>query len=654
MLKILKKNFSKLSLRMKIVLLIGSTAVIIPAVLIGLLASVYYYLGIEKMFNEEVSNSIERTVHIAELYMEEHINSIKIDALLTANAINNLMPNLINNEKKANKFLDERAMESGLADIMIFSSSAKSGTARTIAHTSLSYSLLFDIVPVEAIKVANSGEIYIHRGTNNKVQAVLRLDKMQSIYLLVGRYIDPEISSHLSVTASSAIDYLDLKKKMETIRTRVICAFLILSSGVIIISALIAHKLAGIIIKPINKLVETTSIIKSGNLSVRAPESMGIDEINTLSRAFNKMTARISEQHEELAYANYTIDKRVRFIEAVLSELSAGVLALDSNGMIGLYNSSALRILKIDNLSLIDKLSYDRIFPEIKEEIESLILLGKQNVEVCKYTEKSLEIKRDRNKINLLVKIEALLDVSGNIENIIVTFDDITELLAIHRLKAWHEIARRVAHEIKNPLTPIQLSIERLQKKFSSQIKSDHNSFDRYISIIKSRVEEIQVMVTEFLEFARMSPPKLQKTNICSLIEETIFLQQNANLNIIYNFISEGTLYAHCDDGQITQVITNLLKNSAEAIITKGLPGVIDIEVNDKNDYIIIKISDNGVGLDDKIIDKICEPYVTTKTGGTGLGLAIVKKIIEEHKGRFSIINNKNNGACATFSLQKV
>ncbi|CAL7962190.1 two-component system, NtrC family, nitrogen regulation sensor histidine kinase NtrY [Alphaproteobacteria bacterium] len=672
-------KISNLSLQTKILLLIGSTAVIIPAILIALLASVYYYLGIEKLFSEQVSSSIQETVQVAKAYLDEHINSIKIDALSIVNELDRDLLRLIRNEKNLNGFLDHEAEIMGLSDIMIFTivpfSEDKAivpfSEGKVIAHTSLCFSMLFETLPPEAIEIADKGEIYIHKSTNDKVQAVYKLNKMPFTYLIVGRYIDSKISQHLQKTEFSANIYLELQKQITTIRSRVIVAFLWLSAALLVVAALIAHKLARIIIKPINDLAAATSVIKSGNFTVRVPENRGADEIGILAKAFNQMTARIAEQHQELTQANAIIDERVQFIEAVLSELSAGVLALDKNGFINLYNHSTRQILHLKDANVdIMGLHYTTIFPEIQDALERLL----SDVAICEphseqdvwhseqdHHTKNLEIQRNYKNIYLLTKIAILRSNDGALQNIIVAFDDITELNAVQRLKAWTDVARRVAHEIKNPLTPIQLSVERLKKKFLPQILQDADAFSRYIDTITSRVDDIQVMVSEFLAFARISLPQLRKHELRAMVKETLFLQQSAHPNVEYKFDSVlEAYYVNCDRMQIMQVFTNLLKNAAESILSKinashhkFYTGIIQIVVytTSNNEYAIVEIHDNGAGIDPSIMDKIYEPYITTKASGTGLGLSIVKKIIEEHQGKFSI-QNKEDGACASFTLK--
>ena len=386
------------------------------------------------------------------------------------------------------------------------------------------------------------------------------------------------------------------------------------------------------------------------------------------------MIKRIKEQHVALKEANDHLMERRRFIETVLSRLSAGVLVLDSNSFIVLCNDSASEILHKPEL-------IGRYCSEIFPEIEKLLhgdqvtdLFNKQshnsiedNLDDDGYIH--LNIQRRDKSINLLIKIAMLRDVYG--ETTIVTFDDITELVKAQRFEAWADIARRIAHEIKNPLTPIQLAIELLERKFSKQIVHDVDMFEKYIHIIIARVEDIRRMVTNFSNFASISTPVISVHNISKLVHEALVLQQVANPSIDYKFDNSAQdCYVHCDRMQIVQILTNLLKNSAESIAEKiqreeskrvtsqpstsdsSYKGSIKVEMKISGARVVLSVCDNGHGLDSSIADRISEPYTTTKIGGDGLGLSIVNRITKEHKGKFHIVNLPDGGVKASFDLQ--
>lgn len=666
-----------LSPKYNLMFVIAIIAVVVPTCFIASLATVYYYLGIEKLFSEQVSKSINVTVEVAKSYLDEHINSIKLDTLSIINELDDQFYQLMHNSRKFTSILDSQATAHNLSEIVIFNKE------RIISKTSESFALLFDSIPYDILSKADEGGIYIRRVSDDKVQAIVRLDRYidyvmpSGIYLLIGRYLDDQIVRHLKETEDSASSYLSIHGDVQVLRTRVFTAMGIVSLLFLLGSLSLV---ANLVIKPVNRLVQATAKISEGNFDIRVPESKASNEITILSKAFNHMVQRIKEQHIALKEANDHLMERRRFIETILSSLSAGVIALDHSFCVVLCNDSASGILC--KSELIGKYCSE-VFPEVIEFLckeKELGCLNKQNTRLDKeiFDDDSyinLNIQRKDKSISLLVKVAVLQDVYG--ETIIITFDDITELVKAQRFEVWADIARRVAHEIKNPLTPIQLAIELLERKFSKQILQDSDTFARYIHTIIARVEDIRQMVTSFSNFANISIPVMGVHNLIDLIQEVLVLQKVANPYIEYEFDKDlQDCYVHCDRMQVVQILTNLLKNSAESILEKcqeaksmrdkakfsvhdnqlpslsNFKGLIRINIKNKGNRVIVSIYDNGQGLDNSIVDRVSEPYATTKASGTGLGLSIVKRIVKEHKGKFDIINLDQGGVLASFDLQ--
>ncbi len=666
MIKNLRNSVFSLSLKQKMILFIGTAAVMVPMVLVSLLASIYYYLGIESIFSNQIRSTFKETVRISEIYLEEHVNEIRPALLSLANDIRYNL-SLIRDLRAFNKFLDDRANALSLSEAVVFNENI------VLAKTSLSFSLMFEKVPLAALDKSKNGDIYIERiGDGNKVRAIMKLDSAlydfmgENLYLLVGKTIDNEITQHLVDSQKLADTYISLEQNIVKIRHKVVSAFIGLTLVLWLLSLIFANKLAILITNPINQLVKAAIKVKEGDLSVRVSESNSNDEISILAITFNQMTSKIDEQHSKLKHANYIIDERRRFIETILSELSAGVITLDREKKIVLCNNSALNLLKVAkndkelDLQSIKGLTYNEVFPELD------IVISKLNNDFFKIDKDTLlnnnltqniEVQIGNFKRNLFVRAAVVFN-DNKADSIIVTFDDISELVTAQRFKAWADIARRIAHEIKNPLTPIQLSTERLRKKFIPQIHEDAEQFSRYLDTISRRVEDIRVMVGEFVEFSKISIPKIKSYDLCLIIKEIIFFQQTAYPEIEYRFDNcDKCCYVECDRMQITQVLLNLFKNSAEAIsaktnIVSSIKGIISItlEILTNHQKVQIKVQDNGKGIEEDLLNKIYEPYITTKNNGMGLGLSIVKKIIEEHGEKFSISNTKL-GACAVFNL---
>lgn len=644
-----KERFKKLTditIKRKIVIMMFALVTITPTILVGLLASVYYHLGIETLFNEKISNALAETVKVSERYLHEHRDSIKIDVLRIANDIDQKYYESIQEPG----WLDAQAERRGLTEAMIF---AQNGI---IAKTRYSFPLLLEKLPEEAILQADRGEVAILRNDNDsRVRAIIRLNNFFTpTYLFVGRYVDPNILNHLRNTQGSASQYESLLSDIKMTQVKLGIAFIVLSTILCLTAIGIGLTFARRLARPINKLLEATTIIQEGDFSVRVPEREAKDEIAVLSRAFNRMTEHIAKQREELVNANQLIDARRRFIETVLAEISSSVLVISTSGEVKLANDAASRLFAKSNQEIIDK-HYDTILPEIN------ILLKAAADEGHKLVQDNIIIDRGGKKWHLFIQVGKEINAAQQLENYIVTCDDISDLVAAQRAAAWADVARRVAHEIKNPLTPIRLSAERLQTKYGNTLPSGRETFAKYVNTIIRHSEDIGRIVEEFVNFARIPTPKFAAHDLMEMINEIVFSQRAVYRDVQYKIESaELPCIVWADKGQICQVLLNLLKNAAESIeiLSAENPqyvGKINIKVEAQLEAhkVAITISDNGCGFSEEMLSMATEPYATSKPQGTGLGLAIVKKIIEEHGFALEFYNLPGNeGAIVKFALQ--
>ncbi|MFI4983933.1 MAG: ATP-binding protein [Rickettsiales bacterium] len=641
----LKGNFHRTSLRQKIIVLMSVVATIIPTTLLSLLIYTYYHFGIEAMFNDKISQAVSKTSEIATAYLQEHKDSIQADILDSAKLVDRNYSTLVEDPKLFDPLLDKLAELRNLSEVMIFRP-----PNQVIAKNSSSFSLIFEKFPDDIyLEKAQDGHVVILESENaDKVRAILKLNNFTDTYLLVGKYIDTDIAKLVKDSQGSVNLYKTLVTDTKKVRMKLELAFLVAVLLLYVTTIMASVRLAKYITKPINRLVEATEKLKQGDYSITLPEKSGIDETSILTRAFNEMTSTLANQRKQLVKFNKVIDERRRFIEAVLSEITAGVIAINIQGKITLSNRSAQDLLNCPG----KQLDYNEVFPEIANMLEQ----AKLNPNAI--AQEHLEIMRDDKKKHFFVRIGVQKNTDDIIESYIVTFDDISDLVSAQRTSAWSDVARRIAHEIKNPLTPINLSAERLKKKYSKQITEDRANFEKYLDTIIRHVTDIGQIIEEFVEFARIPQPKLKKTNIIKVIQEAIFTLSVPFKFIEFEFMPESkTMTALCDASQISQVMINLLKNSAEAIEQHllhdvNLKGKIVVHVHKIASHTLeVAIRDNGGGFKEEILDKICEPYVTTKVKGTGIGLAIVKKIIEDHGGviRFE---NCQVGATITFNLK--
>jgi two-component system nitrogen regulation sensor histidine kinase NtrY len=393
--------------------------------------------------------------------------------------------------------------------------------------------------------------------------------------------------------------------------------------------------------EPIGGLMATAERVRAGDLSARAEEGPTNDELGQLARSFNRMTSQVEQQRRELVEANRELDTRRRLTDAVLAGVTAGVLSIDGTGVIARTNRSALELLALPEDGVLG-----RQLISVMPELASLVAQASDRPD--RVTQGQIEIMQSGLRRILLVRISAASDAGS-----VVTFDDVTDLMSAQRMAAWGDVARRIAHEIKNPLTPIQLSAERLRRRYLKQIKEDPETFSICTDTIIRQVGDIGRMVDEFSSFARMPRPTLQPEDLKELCQQALFLQRSGNPDIRYQAtLPDRPVPLECDRRQIGQVLTNILKNAAEAIEGKEAapgvavpPGEISLILRDDGVSVRIIVQDNGKGLPKEGRERLTEPYMTTRNKGTGLGLAIVKKIMEDHGGHLMLDDREGGGA---------
>ena len=631
--QVVKNKLRNMSLRRKIVLLMASLGIGIPVLLVSIFLNAYYNLGVKSLFSEKMNEVVLDTVEIAKLYLSEHKNNIRADILLIAKELdkNN---NLFSKDPGAlEDFLNRQADQLFLSEIMLFS------PERIIAKNSLSFGLHFEYMPYDALLRADTGEIVILGTDTNKVRAVMRWNKFLNAYLLVGRAIDPNILKRLHKTEGSVHQYQAIMKEIKERQTRLQAIFLVASLLLCGGSIAIGMRLARVITKPVNLLLDATSKVSDGNFEIRVPEKKSNDEVSKLTRSFNKMTETLARQRQELIEVNNIIAARRNFIEFVLGEISAGVVVLDSNKKISLCNKFAQQIFNIDHITDITSMHINSLMPEFKPLFDN--------------TEKEIQVTLNKfqNTCHIIAKISTKVLIDKEMYGFIITFTDITDLIHAQKMSAWADASKRVAHEIKNPLTPISLSAEMLQKKYAHMIVEDEEHFFRYIDTIIKQVSSLRRIVEDFTDYGNKAQSIIKKEDIISIIKDIIFSESSIHSkNVEYVLDSdEEAVYCWLDRTRIAQVLTNLLRNSAEALSDGGC---VSIEVSGGADGVSVVVSDDGPGFDVSILDRLCDPYVTTKKGGRGLGLTVVKRIIADHDGIIHFTNRtKGRGTSVSFTI---
>lgn len=611
----------------------------IPTLVITVFSTIFFNFGIQAWFDKRVSTAIEESVVVAESYFRAQLQLIESDIKIMAQDLNYLGADTSYGPNRLEQYLDKQADDKGLVEAVIF----KTDPEEIIAEAKYNFGIPFGTLPDNALQEAISNKIVIIKtDEDNRVRALVKLGFQENTYLLVSRSIDNTVLDHMIITKGAASEYERLRGRISSLEIQFLTIFLVVSLLLMFVAVWLGIMFSEGLIKPLEKLANATKDISEGNFDITVKVSENGDEISSLGRAFNVMTQELSAQRRNLIIANNEIQAKHHFSETVLSGVSAGVIALDSKKKISIYNKAAINILFADS-----KTNYiGRGVSEICAEIADLV----SNLNDMQINELKKELIINRNGTNIILIVRIITEkFLKKTEGYIITFDDITALVLAQRSAAWSDVARKIAHEIKNPLTPIQLSAERLRRKYSNEV-SDIANFERYIEIIVKHVKDIGGMVEEFVQFARMPSPHLAKEDLLSIIKEAVFSRKCLDKNINY-FIDTSLDHAiiFCDARQISQVLLNLLKNAEEAIEQNNREnGSIKVKLDIVNHQVELSVIDNGGGFPFEIFDRLTEPYVTNKSIGTGLGLAIVKKVLDDHNAKIIFLNNEQNGATVT------
>lgn len=632
---------SRLHLRLSV--LFGVVAVA-PTIFVVTFSVLFFDLGIQSWFSERVEKTLEGARAASQGYLEEHQENIRADILRMARDLNRDAPLLETNGRLLNQAVNLQAQLRGIPEAIVFD-----GTGKVVARSGLTYALEFEPIEGSYIESARGGEvpIFVNDG-GDRVRALVRLDSFLDAYLFVGRFVDSSVLAHTEQTRDAVEEFYNLKARSSDIQISFTLIFLIVALLMMTAAVWLGLYVASDISRPISELIGAVEKVRGGDLSARVRELPPDDEIGSLSRSFNRMTDQLDSQRRELVDTNRQLTERRQFTETVLSGVSAGVIGLDRRGRITLPNLSAARLLDVEVDDMIGK-PVETVMPEMS----GLLKEARRRPDVP--VETQIKIKRG-DEVRMLLLTIAVEELKGKIIGFVVTFDDVSALMEAQWKGAWADVARRIAHEIRNPLTPIQLSAERLKRKYLSEIESDRETFETCIDTIVRQVDDIGRMIEEFSNFARMPAPALQLENLNELCRQAIFLQRNAHADIEFTTeFPEAPAYAVCDGRQIGQAVTNLLQNAAEALEREGgaETGQVTLRIVDNEHSTVIEVADNGPGLPAEGREQLTEPYVTTRRKGTGLGLAIVRKIMEDHGGSLTLLDTPDGGALVRMELSR-
>ena len=620
-----------------------SVVAVVPAIIVAAFSALFLNLGINSWFSDRVGTAVNESISVAQAYLAEHQRTLEADILAMANDLNREAPRLAHDPTFFDQLVDTQATLRNLTEALVFD-----GSGRPLARSSLTFMLQFETFPIEALNRARLGDVVrLDSDTEDRVRAIVRLDRFVDTYLMVGRLVEPRVIEHLRSAEGAVDEYRELEVRQSQFQITVMLIYAVLSVLLLLVAVWVALLFADSLMRPVGDLIAAADRARAGDLTARVPVGDQRDELSGLSLAFNRMTSQLETQRRDLIDANRQLDQRRRFTETVLGGVSAGVLGVDREGRINLPNKSAMRLLRRDLEALVQR-PLDTIMPGMAEMLadaarDPLVAAGRQ-----------IRLRLGEEDRTLLVRV-AVERLGVEVQGYVVTFDDITELVSAQRKAAWADVARRIAHEIKNPLTPIQLSAERLKRKYLRQISNDPETFTACTDTIVRQVGDIGRMVDEFSAFARMPEAVLSPGDLVEASRQVLDLQASRrSVDFRLDLPGGEPVDARFDRRLVSQALTNLIQNAVDAIegrdaAAPGKPalpkGEVVVRLQQGPDGATICVLDNGRGLPPGDHDSLTEPYVTNRPKGTGLGLAIVKKIMDEHGGRLTLANRSGGGA---------
>ena len=626
----------------------------LPTILLAVAATTTFSRSLDGWFSTRTRAIVENSYDVAKAYVNEHGQIIRTDINNMVRDINGLDRAVTDNPEEFQKLLIGQA---GLRDLPAAYVIDNQGVPTVLAIDDPK--LPYIVPPVDVIKLAEAGQVPLLMSSDSyRVAAIAKIDSLPGRYLYVARGVSPKVIGHLQATEQNVDEYNRLRKSRSGLKVAHGLIYFMISTTSLLAAIWTGMWFAGRFAAPIRRLIAGAEEVSRGNLNIALPEKRGEGDMRRLSQTFNHMTRELKGQQDALVLTNAQLTERRNFMEAVLSGVSAGVIGLDSEDRITLLSRSAERLLGIASADAVGKALID-IVPEFAPVLEA--------DETSLKSKGQIEVKRQAGDEERTFAVNITRE-RGSEDDVgsVMTFDDVSELVQAQRTSAWADVARRIAHEIKNPLTPIQLSAERLRNKFGKQVSENRELFDQLTQTIERQTGQIKSMVDEFASFARMPQPVMAEHDLRLAVQEpAILFREGNNKNIDFKVVMpDAAVNARFDLRLISQAVTNLIKNATEAIdgVREGPAGQADyrgdIEVHlvPASDRAAIVVIDNGIGLPKQNRTRLLEPYVTTRAKGTGLGLAIVQKIVEQHGGTLSledapITETRNRGALVRLTL---
>ncbi|MEO1199831.1 MAG: PAS domain-containing sensor histidine kinase [Pseudomonadota bacterium] len=611
--------------------IVGLFAIVaaVPAVLVALVAIVTLERGLDAWFSERTQAIVDTSLTVANAYVSEHGQVIRSDLLAMANEINRAHALYERQPEQFQQVFDTLASIRAFAGAYILD-----GNGEILVEMTRSDGRDFQLPPPGAVEPAREGQVVlIAPGVTDYVGGFVFLPSFDDAFLFVVRAIDERVIGYLRLTQANVEEYQQLRQRRAGSQIAFGMAYFGVTLTLLLAAVWVGIGFANRLVAPIRLLIGASREVARGNLDARVPAHRSEGDLSGLTLTFNQMTSELKSQRNELLTVNREMDDRRRFIETVLAGVPAGVIGVDAAGRITIANRTARELVGAQDV-------FGKPIVEALPEISDLV----QQAELDRSTLVQDQVSITRGGKERIVAIRVAPERSDPADHsLVVTLDDITDLIQAQRTSAWADVARRIAHEIKNPLTPIQLSAERLKRKYGRVITDDRDVFDQCTDTIIRQVGDIGRMVDEFSTFARMPKPSFSTANVATVVRETVFMMQVANPDLEISLsVPEEPVTARFDARLVAQALTNIIKNATEAIAAIERPdtedqGRIDVRLRDVDGKVQIDVIDNGIGLPTENRHRLLEPYVTHREKGTGLGLAIVRRILEEHDGTLDL-----------------
>lgn len=609
----------------------------VPALIVAVVATLTLDRGLDRWFSERTQSMVEFSLVVARAYLDEYRQVLNVELTGVASELNR-SSSLYDFDPQ--RFEDHMSNLAALRSIPYMSLVGPDGTELLRADTRFSDGYR-QPDPTMIARVTGNDPVLIPPGNTNQIAGLIRLPEIENTYLFIARAVDPRVAQYVLVTEQNAAEFQELQDRRFGVQLSFGFMFLGLALIMLLSAMWIAISFADRLVLPVRRLMMAAQQISSGNLYVQVPVRKAEGDLAVLGQTFNRMTNDLRSQRNELVDAKDQIDDRRRFTEAVLGGVSAGIIGVDRAMCVTLVNESAALLVGASESALLGRPIASAV-PEFAS-----VFPAKLDAATGRRPAREVKIERGDHQRVLTVKITVESADDGSVRGAVMTFDDVSDLVAAQRSSAWADIARRIAHEIKNPLTPIQLSAERLKRRYGRKLTEDTEVFEQCTDTIIRQVADIGRMVDEFSSFARMPKPEFASGDLATVIRDTVFMMDTGYPDIRFHADMEaGSMPMSLDSRLMGQAFTNLLKNAAEGIAAKDKntneENAIHVETWTESDTVFVDIADTGIGFPASGRAQLLEPYMTTREKGTGLGLAIVRRIVEDHGGTMRLMDGKH------------